>query len=61
MTDDEIKQFDKMLVGIAKHKSKRLVPTGNGEHLMMIPLVDVLAQIRAFTNYVKSKQKKDAQ
>jgi len=60
MTDDEIKKFDEMLMGIAKHKNKRFVETdkGSGEKLMMIPLADVLAQIRGFTNYIKSKSSK---
>lgn len=55
MTKEEELAFNRMLVAIANSKKKKFVETDVNEHTAMVPLGDVLAELRGFVNFIKAQ------
>jgi len=58
MTKDEIQAFNEMMLKIIKSDKRKMVPIGEDEYLAMVPIGEVFAHLRAFTNFIKSKDVK---
>lgn len=58
MTEEETKEFNKLLLSIINHKNKKMIEIEKSEYIAMIPLMDVLAKFKTFVNYIKSKESK---
>lgn len=57
MTKAEIEAFNAMMMAIAKNKNRKFLETAPNEFTAMIPLGETLAELRKFTNFLKSKQR----
>lgn len=55
MTKEETQIFNQVMINIANNKKRTFVETDKDEHTAMVPLGEVLAELRKFVNFVKSK------
>lgn len=57
MTKREKNMFDAMVRRIARDIRRKMVPMNSGTNYVMVPLTDVLSELRTFVSSVKKGKK----